>query len=114
MTELRYDSADPYAVRVIFNAHTDMTIEWSFGRDLLSCGRRQLSGLGDVQVWPSEILGSGMVFISLRAGEDMDVVAASAAVIDSFLERTLEVVPLGEEERFLDIESPAGRLLDDI
>ncbi|MGP4085151.1 SsgA family sporulation/cell division regulator [Streptomyces sp. KR55] len=114
VTEFHYDGADPYSVCVIFNAHTDMTVEWTFGRELLLSGQRGLSGAGDVQIWPSEIHGSGVVFISLRSGAEMDVVAAPAKVIDAFLERTLELVPLGEEERHLGIDSPVSQLLDEI
>ncbi|MFD7401946.1 SsgA family sporulation/cell division regulator [Streptomyces sp. NPDC059866] len=114
VTEFHYDSVDPYSVCVIFNAHTDMTVEWRFGRELLLSGQKQLSGAGDVQIWPSEIHGSGVVFISLRSGAEMDVVAAPAKVIDAFLERILELVPLGEEERHLGIDSPVSQLLDEI
>ncbi|WP_151483102.1 SsgA family sporulation/cell division regulator [Streptomyces albicerus] len=111
VTDLRYDSAEPYSVFMVFNADTDMTIEWTFGRELLLSGRQQLSGVGDIQIWPSEILGSDVVFISFRSGEDMFVVAASAVVIGAFLEDTLEVVSLGEEKRYLGIESAVSQLL---
>ncbi|MEV7387389.1 MULTISPECIES: SsgA family sporulation/cell division regulator [unclassified Streptomyces] len=105
VTDLRYDSADPYSVFMVFNAGTDMVIEWEFGRELLDSGRRRLTGLGDVQMWPAEIRGHGLVYMSFRSGWEKFVVAASAVVVDEFMERTAEVVPLGEERSFLVVES---------
>ncbi|RPE46056.1 sporulation and cell division protein SsgA [Streptomyces sp. Ag109_O5-1] len=104
VTDLRYDSTDPFSVFMVFNAGTDMVIEWEFGRELLDSGRRRLTGLGDVQIWPAEIRGHGLVYMSFRSGWEKFVVAASAVAIDEFMERTAEVVPLGEERSFLGVE----------
>lgn len=35
ITDLRYDSAEPYSIVMAFNAGTDMVIEWELGRELL-------------------------------------------------------------------------------
>ncbi|MGW7542449.1 SsgA family sporulation/cell division regulator [Streptomyces sp. NPDC054770] len=113
VTELRYDSAEPYSIFMAFNAGTDVVIEWEFGRELLTSGRRRLTGLGDVQVWPAEIRGHGLVYMSFRSGWEVFVVAASAVVIDEFLTRALEAVPLGEERRFLGVESFVSQLSDE-
>ncbi|WP_162625165.1 SsgA family sporulation/cell division regulator [Streptomyces cadmiisoli] len=111
-TRFRYDSADPYAVSVVFNVDTATPNKWEFARELLAAGRQELSGTGDVQIWPSEILGSTVVFISVRSGTEVEVVAACATVIDTFLERTHQLVPPGEEKQHLDIEDIVCRLLD--
>ncbi|MGW7426717.1 SsgA family sporulation/cell division regulator [Streptomyces sp. NPDC054813] len=113
ITDLRYDSAEPYSIFIAFNAGADVVIEWEFGRELLTSGRRRLTGLGDVQVWPAEIRGHGLVYMSFRSGWEMFVVAASAVVIDEFLKSALEVVPLGEESRFLGVESFVSQLPDE-
>lgn len=112
MTRLRYDNTKPYAVSVLFNVGTAAPVEWLFGRDLLSVGRHQISGMGNVQIWPSEIRGSAMVFISLRSRAQVEVVAACAKTIDTFLERAHRIVPPGEEKQHLDIETTVCRLLD--
>ncbi|WP_327136398.1 SsgA family sporulation/cell division regulator [Streptomyces sp. NBC_01340] len=112
-TDLRYESGEPYSVFMVFNADTDMTVEWEFGRELLLAGEQRLSGVGDVQVWPSEILDCALVYISFRSGRERFVVAASAEAISVFLERTFEVVPLGCEESFLGIESVVTQLLNE-
>ncbi|AWW35580.1 SsgA family sporulation/cell division regulator [Streptomyces cadmiisoli] len=112
LTQLHYDSTAPYAVSVLFNVNTDAPVEWVLGRDLMSAGRHELSGAGDVRVWPSEIL-DGVVFISLRSGAEMEVLAASARAIDTFVERTHQVVPPGEEEQHLDLDGVVRRLMDE-
>ncbi|MEU8691371.1 SsgA family sporulation/cell division regulator [Streptomyces sp. NPDC048665] len=111
LTDLRYDSAEPHSVLMVFNADTDMTVEWEFGRELLVSGLQGLSGIGDVQIWYSEILGYGLLYLSFRSGEEKFLIAASAVVVDEFLERTFEVVPQGKEECFLHTEDRVGRLL---
>ncbi|MEU9450805.1 SsgA family sporulation/cell division regulator [Streptomyces sp. NPDC048277] len=113
VTDLRYDAADPYSVFLVFNVGTDAVIEWEFGRELLASGRWRLSGLGDVQIWPAEIRGHGLVYMSFRSGCEMFVIAASAVVIEEFLTSAFEAVPLGEERSFLGTESFVGRLPDE-
>ncbi|MFD5574845.1 SsgA family sporulation/cell division regulator [Streptomyces cadmiisoli] len=110
-TQLRYDSAAPCTVSMVFNLHTDNPVKWVVGRELLSAGRHELSGTGDVRVWPSQVLG-GVVFISLRSGTETEVLAASAKSIDKFLERTHLLVPPGQEERYLDMDSVICQLTD--
>ncbi|MGW4979303.1 SsgA family sporulation/cell division regulator [Streptomyces mirabilis] len=113
ITDLRYDSAEPYSIVIAFNADTDLVIEWEFGRELLDSGRQRLAGFGDIQIWPAEIRGHGLVYMSFRSGWESFVVAASAVVIDEFLKRTFEVVPLGEERSFLGVESFVSQLSDE-
>ncbi|GGN36231.1 SsgA family sporulation/cell division regulator [Streptomyces fuscichromogenes] len=110
VTDLRYDSTHPYSVFVAFNAGTDMVVEWEFGRELLTSGRRRLAGHGDVQIWPAEIRGHGLVYMSFRSGGEKFVVAASAVVIDEFVKRAVEAVSHGEEGGFLAMESFVGQL----
>ncbi|WP_371644166.1 SsgA family sporulation/cell division regulator [Streptomyces mirabilis] len=113
ITDLRYASAEPYSIVIAFNAGTDLVIEWELGRELLDSGRRRLDGFGDIQIWPAEIRGHGLVYMSFRSGWESFVVAASAVVIDEFLKRTFEVVPLGEERSFLGVESFVSQLSDE-
>ncbi|MEN1889952.1 SsgA family sporulation/cell division regulator [Streptomyces mirabilis] len=113
ITDLRYDSAEPYSIVIAFNAGTDMAIEWELGRELLHSGRRRLDGFGDIQIWPAEIRGHGLVYMSFRSGWESFVVAASAVVLDEFLKYTFEVVPLGEERNYLAVESFVSQLSDE-
>ncbi|MEV5959154.1 SsgA family sporulation/cell division regulator [Streptomyces sp. NPDC051987] len=105
VTDFRYSRAEPYSVFMAFNAGSDVVIEWEFGRELLASGRQRLDGFGDVQIWPDEIRGHGLVYLSFRSGGESFVVAASAVVVDEFLKCTFDVVPLGEERAFPDLET---------
>ena len=52
---LRYDSNDPWAVRVAFQtgAEGDGMVEWMFARQLLTDGAAAACGEGDIRVWPA-------------------------------------------------------------
>jgi hypothetical protein len=113
MTDLRYDRAEPYSIFIAFNAGTDLVVEWELGRELLDSGRQRLAGFGDIQIWPTEIRGHELVYMSFRSGWETFVVAASAVVIDEFLKRTFDVVSLGEEGSFLGAESFVSQFSDE-
>jgi len=55
MAGLRYDSVDPWAVRVAFETggEGDGVVEWLFARQLLTDGIAGACGEGDVRVWPA-------------------------------------------------------------
>lgn len=114
MVDLSYDSADPYAVSLTFHTCTDETVRWVFGRDLLLNGQQGLTGVGDIQVWPTRHPWVSRVCMALRPywNREAVVVTASARTLDAFLRRTLAVVPAGAEERHLDMDRIVHQLLD--
>lgn len=114
MADLRYDSANPYAVSMTFHVGADQTVRWLFGRDLLLHGQHALTGIGDVQVWPSRPFGTSQVCIALRPcpHDDAVVVTASARTLGAFVRRTLAVVPAGTEARHLDLDGAVQQLLN--
>ncbi|MER5428398.1 SsgA family sporulation/cell division regulator [Streptomyces sp. NPDC002588] len=113
MVDLSYDSADPYAVSLTFHLCADETVRWVFGRDLLLNGQQGLTGVGDIQVWPTRHPWVSRVCVALRPYWDREavVVTASARTLDAFLRRTLAVVPVGTEERHLDMDRIVHQLL---
>ncbi len=50
--ELRYETCDPYAVRLTFHLPGDAPVTWAFGRELLIDGVGRPCGDGDVQIAP--------------------------------------------------------------
>ncbi len=97
---LRYDAADPYAVRAVFadnGSGNGMEVEWVFARDLLRRGLSAPIGDGDVHVWPSWGTGRELLMISLTSPDGQAVMEAQADEIRAFLARTDGVVPEGEE-----------------
>ncbi len=118
--ELRYESTDPYAVRLTFHLPGDAPVTWAFGRELLVDGVNGASGEGDVQVTPVERVGGtvgempGEVHIRLQVGADQALFRAGVAPLVAFLDRTDKLVPLGQEETGADFESDLDEALDRI
>jgi len=109
---LRYEPSDPFAVEATFRAGEE-SISWVLGRDVLSEGLHQETGLGDVRVWPAALAGGdpGMVMIELRSPDGQAQLAVDAADLDAFLLRTFSSVPQGREGEWLDLDGVVSRLL---
>jgi hypothetical protein len=124
-----YSGSDPYAVRMAFHVGTDEPVEWIFARDLLAAGIESRQGEGDVQVWPSaasvaetddlEVIGApesrgipGTVLnIELSSPFGQAHFEAPAEAMSAFLQRTYQIVPAGQESRYIDIETELNDLL---
>jgi len=106
---LRYRGDDPYAIRMSFHVGMDDPVEWLFARDLLAVGTQSPAGEGDVRVWPSPVHDQDVLNISLSSPFGQAHFEASLTALSEFLRRTYEVVPLGREGDFIDIE---GELRD--
>jgi Streptomyces sporulation and cell division protein, SsgA len=115
--ELRYESTDPYAVRMTFHLPGDAPVTWAFGRELLLDGINGPSGEGDVHIAPTEPEGLSDVRIRLQVGADRALFRVGAAPLVAFLDRTDKLVPLGQECTLGDfednLEAALGRILAD-
>jgi Streptomyces sporulation and cell division protein, SsgA len=115
--ELRYESTDPYAVRMTFHLPGDAPVTWAFGRELLLDGINGPSGDGDVHIAPTEPEGLSDVRIRLQVGADRALFRVGAAPLVAFLDRTDKLVPLGQECTLGDfednLEAALGRILAD-
>jgi len=112
--ELRYESCDPYAVRLTFHLPGDAPVTWAFGRELLIDGVGRPCGEGDVRVSPADREVLGEVLIRLQVGGDQAVFRSSAAPLVAFLDRTDKLVPLGQEGAFADFDAHLDEALDRI
>src|SRR5260370_17636059 len=65
IASLYYSVGDPYAILMAFHVGTDDPVEWIFSRDLLTAGLHGPAGAGDVQVWPADQHGLGVLNIAL-------------------------------------------------
>ncbi|GGJ82691.1 hypothetical protein GCM10011583_12870 [Streptomyces camponoticapitis] len=113
--ELRYETADPYAVRMTFHLPGDAPVTWAFGRELLIDGINEPSGDGDVYISPTEPEELSDVHIRLQVGAERALFRASAPPLVAFLDRTDRLVPLGQEMALGDfetnLEETLGRIL---
>ncbi|MFJ4714383.1 SsgA family sporulation/cell division regulator [Streptomyces sp. NPDC088785] len=95
---LRYASADPLAISMVFPAEVTLTgteVTWAFARSLLDEGLHEPAGTGDVHVWPS---GRSHTVVELSAPQGLAVVRFDTSPLRRFLRRTYGLVPSGEED----------------
>ncbi len=112
--ELRYETCDPYAVRLTFHLPGDAPVTWAFGRELLIDGVGRPCGEGDVHIAPADSEVLGEVLIRLQVGGDQAMFRSSAPPLVAFLDRTDKLVPLGQEGSLADFDAHLAEALDRI
>ncbi|MER8067235.1 SsgA family sporulation/cell division regulator [Streptomyces sp. NPDC094034] len=108
---LRYDGADPLAIRIVFPPEVsldDGDVIWAFARDLLESGLRLPSGEGDVQVWPC---GRAQVVLEFHSPDGVAVVQLDTAPLRRFLDSSYAMVPVGQERHDIEVETELSKLL---
>ncbi len=108
---LYYRGDDPYAIRMAFHVGTDDPVEWIFARDLLAAGMHEPTGDGDVRVWPGADTDRRVLNISLSSPFGQAHFEAPLPAMSQFLLRTFEVIPVGREGDFTDIDGELNELL---
>ncbi len=122
MASLHYTGQDPYAIRIAFHVGTDEPVEWTLARDLLVAALHSREGIGDVQAWPSAApedsaaeegiaAGTGILNIVMTSPFGRAQFEAPASAVASFLHRTYEIVPVGDESLFMDFDDELNELL---
>ncbi|MEV0317524.1 SsgA family sporulation/cell division regulator [Streptomyces sp. NPDC050658] len=112
--ELRYETADPYAVRLTFHLPGDAPVTWAFGRELLIDGVGRACGDGDVHIAPTDPDLLDEVLIRLQVGGDQALFRVGVPPLLAFLDRTDKLVPLGQERALADFETHLDEALDRI
>lgn len=112
--ELRYETGDPYAVRLTFHLPGDAPVTWAFGRELLVDGVGGACGDGDVHIAPTDPDLLDEVLIRLQVGGDQALFRVGIPPLLAFLDRTDKLVPLGQERALADFEAHLDEALDRI
>lgn len=102
-----YDTRDPFAVSVSFEAGDGQRVEWTFARDLLDQGLWQEIGDGDVKVWPH----AGAIFLSLCSPSGKAILETRRPGLADFMARIQCVVPVGQEADHVDFDRELESLL---
>lgn len=108
---LQYDRRNPFAVRMGFPAPATLEgteVSWEFSRELLTTGVDAPAGVGDVRVRP---FGYERTVLEFHATEGIAMVHVRTAEVRRFLERSQELVPVGDEHRFLHVDQDLTDLL---
>ncbi|MGE5134529.1 MAG: SsgA family sporulation/cell division regulator [Gemmatimonadota bacterium] len=108
---LYYRGDDPYAIRMAFHVGMDDPVEWIFARDLLAAGMHEPTGDGDVRVWPGADTDRRVLNISLSSPFGQAHFEAPLPAMSQFLLRTFELIPVGREGDFTDIDGELNELL---
>ena len=108
---LYYRGDDPYAIRMAFHVSMDDPVEWIFARDLLAAGMHEPTGDGDVRVWPGAETERRVLNISLSSPFGQAHFEAPLPAMSQFLLRTFELIPVGREGDFTDIDGELIELL---
>ncbi len=99
-----WDPADPLAVRIEVEARPDHPAlprgTWVVLRDFLRYGLVAPTGDGDVRIHPDDL--EPVVWLTLARRTRPCLLAVPAALLTTFLDRTEESVPCGEERSDLD------------
>ncbi|WP_323448833.1 SsgA family sporulation/cell division regulator [Streptomyces yaizuensis] len=112
--ELRYETDDPYAVRMTFHLPGDTPVTWAFSRDLLVGGVAGPTGDGDVHIGPTGPGRRADLGIRLQVGQERAFFLVGSAPVVAFLDRTDRLVPLGDEQKYGDCEGDLDSALSDI
>ena len=116
---LRYETADPWAVRVAFQTGAqnddaqDGVVEWMFARQLLTDGVAKTVGEGDVRVWPTQVEGDYFVNLAMASPSGSALFEIDRDALVEFLQQTYLAVPTGTEEEVVDLDAELALLLDD-
>jgi hypothetical protein len=95
-----YNPEDPYAVHFRFTVENDV-IDWCFDRELLRAGVSDVSGIGDVRVWPGSEPTVPVLYLSLTSPDGSAVLQLPQSTVVNFLTATYELVPSGSEEEII-------------
>ena len=110
-TIFSYAQDDPFAVTITFLT-PEGDLPWTFSRDLLCRGMTAPIGEGDVHVCPSiNDRGHAVVIIELSSPDGHLVTEAPTNELFTFVQRSLALVPEGEESQHLGLDTMIEQLL---
>ncbi|MEV7601309.1 SsgA family sporulation/cell division regulator [Kitasatospora sp. NPDC089797] len=102
-----YRDDEPHAAELDFSSYQPDAV-WSLSRDLLLAGLHTPSGEGDVHVSPFD---DTRLLIALAGAEGVALLAAPSAAVADFLDRTVRLVPPGQEQGRIDWDRDLRDLL---
>jgi hypothetical protein len=108
--ELRYDTADPFAVTLTIGVDCPKPVVWIFARDLLAEGIGVPVGEGDITVEPATDVAGEQVRITL-ATDCLATLLAPRDAVTEFLGESYARVPTGTESDQIDLDAEIATLL---
>lgn len=109
--DFRFDPESPLIVCVEFLIEGGPRVLWRIGRDLLQQGLYSMSGLGDVQIWPSNLEARETAWLQLASGDMAALFELPVPPLAEWLQSTYELVPAGHELSGIDWDVATADLL---
>jgi hypothetical protein len=110
VTRWSYSAYDPFAVSLAVRARQDRWVEWLIGRELVIAALDAPTGEGDVRMQPLSVQGYDIVEIEIRSHDGRAVLEVDQGLLRSFVDATLEMVPVGTEADRMDLDGEIGRI----
>ncbi len=110
VTRWTYSPADPFAVTLGVRTRGDRFVEWLVARDLVIDGLRGPAGCGDIRMSPQLVQGYDIVEIEIRSHDGRAVLEVDQDLLRSFVDATLEMVPVGTEADRMDLDGEIARI----
>ncbi|MFE4454753.1 SsgA family sporulation/cell division regulator [Streptomyces sp. NPDC056796] len=109
--EFRFDPGTPLVVRAEFAVEGGPRVLWRIGRDLLCQGLHSMSGLGDIQMWPSSLEEEETAWLQLASGDMAALFELPVPPLAEWLGHTYDLVPAGDELSGIDWDVATASLL---
>ncbi len=113
VTRWSYTAADPFAVSLAVRTRHDQWVEWLVSRDLVVVGLEEDAGLGDIRLSPQVVQGYDIVEIEISSTDGRAVLEVDRDLLRHFIGTTTELVALGDESAWTDLDGELARLTAD-
>lgn len=106
---LTFNPYDPYALTMDVVDDDGITVvRWQFAREILRDGLLERAGLGDVIIWPDDLL---TVCIRLSTPDGTCILRIESGPVAAWVARTYEMVPDGAQTMDHQVDQFIRRLL---
>lgn len=105
LSRLSFHVDEPFAVTVAFRTERGRWVEWTFARELLAAGLEDPAGLGDVRIRPDLSDDEALLTLEIESPDGYASFELEREDVESFLASTYELIPLGNESEYFDIEA---------
>ncbi|WP_225891036.1 SsgA family sporulation/cell division regulator [Streptomyces dioscori] len=110
--EFRFDPDMPMLVSITFMAGPGPRVTWSVSRELVYRGLHELSGSGDVQMWPVGSADGATARLLLESPDMSSLFELPARPLARWLDSTYRTTPRQDEMAGLDWDSFIADILD--
>lgn len=111
--EFRFDPDAPWIVSVELTIEGGPRVLWRISRDLLHQGLYSVSGLGDVQLWPSYPADRATARLQLTSRDTAALFELPVPPLAEWLAATYELVPAEAELNEIDWDAATADLLQE-